>query len=269
MPQCRRASRRRRPERPGARGFLLLTVMVLLFVVTLMVGWGIRRATMQSRIAEFRIEDYRLHHERLGLIAIAERWMRQEDPESLEAHAVSPERAYWATLPNDAELQIGVADGQGLLSGRTEASTGEIHEAMVDALTRIPPGRNDLIRDVGPPSVSLRAAPDEVLLALAAGDERVAEMLEDLRRDLPKDDNALRIELNRGDLDVALANRLSTLLTVEPTLWRLDAEVTDEHGTRRYQILIEFRGNRVLTHSCRMLPPTDENDRRRRDRGRR
>ena len=89
----------------------MLTILVLLFVITLMIGWGLRRATMQSRLANYRIDDYRLHHERLGLIAIAERWMRQEKLENLEEHAVSDRPAYWATLPNDAEIVIRVTDG--------------------------------------------------------------------------------------------------------------------------------------------------------------
>lgn len=265
---------RRGGGRRGARGFgrgaerggfLLLTIMVLLFVATLMVGWGLKRATMQSRITDLRVEDYRLHHERMGLIAIAERWMGQEKVETLEEHATSSGRhAYWATLPNDVEISIAVADGQGTLCGRTDAVVGNIKDAMLDALTRIPPGMNDLIRDVGPVKVSLRAAPDAVLRAVAADDASVVKTLEKLRADLPESDDELRTRLTREDFDTELSNRLIQLLTVEPTLWRLDAEVRDEYGLRRYQIMMEFRGNRTLTHACRMLPQTEEDRRDRR-----
>ena len=253
-------------HRTQERGFLLLTVMVLIFVVTLMVGWGLKRATMQSRIADLRIEDYRLHHERLGLIAIAERWMRQENPDSLAQSATSSRPAYRATLPDDTRIAILVRDGQSTLCGRVDAAIGTTREFMLDALTRIPPGASDQIRDVGPLKVSLPHASDETLLALAGGDERAFTALERLRDDPPENDQKLTLELNRADLEETPLNRLSTLVTVEPTLWRLVADVRDQHGSRRYEILIEYRANRLITHTCRSLPVPGGDSRERRGR---
>ena len=247
-----------RPSEPSARGFVLLTVMVLIFVATLMVGWGLKRATMQSRIADIRIEDYRLHHERLGLIALGERWMRQESPESLIKESQGSAASYVATLPDDTEISIHVEDGQDLLLSRVELSDPVVKQFLLDALTRIPPGESSLIRSVGPAPVSLRDADDMVLEAIAGDDDKALGFMKKCRDDPPDDDNKLKLEINRADFEDVMTNRLTQLLTVKPTLWRLLADVRDEHGSRRYEILIEFQGNQPKTHSCRIIPTTDE-----------
>ena len=96
---------------------------------------------------------------------------------------------------------------------------------------------------------------------MAGGDESVVEVLRDLRAELPETNRELATKLQRGDFDAELISRLANLLTVEPVLWRLDAVVTDEYGSRRYQILMEYEGNRTITHSCRMTPMTEEDRR--------
>lgn len=236
-----------------ARGFVLLTVMVLIFVATLMIGWGLKRTEMQSRFVDLRIEDYRLHHERLGLIAMAQRWMRQEDPDSMIKESESGAASYVATLPDDTEISLHVEDGQALLLSRVELLDPVVKKFLLDALTHIPPDATALTRPVGPPSVSLRNADDTVLEALAGGDERAMAFMKKMQSALPDDDQKLKLEINRADLDDVMTNRLTQLLTVKPTLWRLMADVRDEHGSRRYEILSEFQGTQVKIHSCRIV----------------
>lgn len=258
-----------RPRRDA--GFVLLTVMVLIFVATLMIGWSLKRTTMQSRIADLRVQDYRLHHERLGLIALGERWMRRETPESLLEESKKPGASYVANLPDDTQIWIELEDGQDRLLTRTENEDPVVKGFLLDAMTLIPPGASDQIRSVGPPQVSLEAADDMVLHAVAGNDPDGINLIKKLLANPPTDDDKLELEINRANIGDELTNRLVQLLTVRPTLWRLMAEVRDREGSRRYEILIEFQGNQVKTHSCRILPERDEDSPRqkRNDRNRR
>lgn len=263
----REPSSRDAPPREEA-GFVLLTVMVLIFVATLMVGWSLKRTTMQSHMADLRIQDYRMHHERLGLIALGERWMRGESPESLLKEAKKKGPAYVATLPDDTQISIRLEDGQDKLLSRTEGEDSVVRDFLLDSLTLMPPGSEREIRDVGPPAVSLDAADDTVLWAVTGGAENGMTVIKRLRANLPEDDKKLELEINRSNIGEELTNRLVKLLTVRPTLWRLIAEVRDRQGSRRYEILIEFKGNQTKTHSCRLLPQDDDDDPRSRSRNR-
>lgn len=258
----------RRPTRARRRAFLMLTVMVLFFVATLMITWGLQRLSMQSRIAEMRLDDYRLHHERLGLMALAERWLIREDAESLKDLSEATRAAYVASLPNDVEVTMYARDAQGLLCSRVE-DAGSAQGMLLDALRRIPPGRSDLIRAHGPVGISVEAAPIEVLEAIAGENGAVLELLMRLRDEPPEDERGLDTEISREMFEEEnLPQKLDILLTAPTTLWRLDTEVRDRRGSRRYEILIELIGNRPKTHTCRLLSDA-EIERRGRQRDRR
>jgi hypothetical protein len=227
------------------RGFLLIAVLVLLTITVLMSAWILQRVTTQALVGERRIRGYVEHHELLGVRALALHWISRQDVRGeLAELAKRGEVGYRAELPNDTVVTMSVADGQGAILSRVEdMPTAEIRGRIVRALRRLPPDRPELTRGMGPLKVSVRAASDEVLEALAGDDDVVARVLAEARRAVDEDDGDLVRRLNTAGLDQQQSQEIMALVTMSPTLWRLDVEVRDDVGSRRYEVLALTEGN--------------------------
>jgi len=246
------------------RGFLLVTVLLLLIIAVLMTTWVLRRTTMQSLVAQRRYHSYTEHHELLGMRALADRWIKQQGVDLAELAERGGE-IYRADLPNGSVVTMAIADGQGRLLARVEDVESDAARArLVRALRRLPPDRPDLVRAFGPAKVSVASAPDEVIDAIAGDDDVLARVLADVRVSEPENDGDLIQQLNSADYEQAEVQELTQLLTVSPTLWRLDVDVRDERGTRRYEILALTEGNIPLVVDSRPAPVDDRVDNRRR-----
>jgi hypothetical protein len=244
---------------PGSRrGFLLVTVAGMVALCVIMVTWGLQRAALRNTIAEQRVESYRAHHEREGLRALAMRWLsRQETQQALPALAEDGGVAYRAELPDEAVVTMRVGFAQGTILARVDAAESTmVRERLIDALRRLPPDRPDLVRAYGPERTDLRAAPREVLEALAGPGSAAVDALLAMRDEPPPDRGQLMSTLLSAGVDGEDARELVRVVGIRSSLWTLEATLLDRMGERRYRLLIETFGNEVVVYEIERIPTT-------------
>lgn len=245
------------------RGFLILAVMGLLIIAVAAIGWSIQRTTFASATVDLRIQGYRDHHEVQGLKAIVARWFSMRETRAAvkdrtRRGLVEPD--YIADLPNDTTIRLWLTDGQGTILARLDGVPSiQTQELLLEALRRIPVDRDDLVRRHGPAPTSLWSAAPETLLAFAGGDPGLAGALERMAADDPPRDNGefVRRLMAEGFAEQR-ARDLTLVLTLEPTLSRVDAEVTDAFGTRRYAVLVGEQDGLPRIYECRRLTGQEE-----------
>lgn len=234
--------------------------MALLIVAVAAIGWSIQRTTFASHAVDLRIQNYRDHHEIQGIKAIVARWFREVQPPAkrrAEGESATPE--YYAKLPNHTIITLRLTDGQGTILARLDnVPSIQTQELLLGALRSTPVDREDLIRRHGPPATSLVAAPPEVLLAFADDDPKLALALQAMQTDLPKDNGDFVRRLMAAGFPEQRARDLTLVLTMTPTLSRVDAEVTDELGTRRYALLVGQQDGLPRIYDCRRLVGMEE-----------
>ncbi len=244
------------------RGFLLITVMALLIVVIATIGWCVQRSLYASHAVDVRIQNYRDHHEVQGLKAIVSRWYasretRQAASDRARAGEDPPE--YRAELPNRTAIVLRLTDGQGTILARLDnVPSIQTQEAILNALREIPSDRDDLVRRCGPPTISLQAAPSEVLLALAGGDAELASALEAMKASLPRDNGEFVRRLMAAGFEEQRARDLTLVITMDPSIWRVDAEVIDAEGSRWYALLVGEQDGLPRIYECRRLVGREE-----------
>jgi len=244
------------------RGFLMLAVMTLLVIAIATIAWTLQRTTFTSRAVDIRIQSYRDHHEIQGLKAIAARWFgmketRQFISEMNKIGVEAPE--YRAELPNDTVITMRLSDGQGTILARIdEVNSIQTQEMLLEAIRHIPGERGDLLRRHGPPHTSFAGAPPEVILAFAGGDRQLAEVLTSMQQDLPLDNGDFVRKLMAAGYTEQQGRDLTLVLTLTPVLARIDAEVEDNLGTRRYVLLVGEQDGLPRIYECRRLEGREE-----------
>ncbi len=245
--------------RPGLRasrpGFVFLTVLLMLAVAAIILGVAMQRSNMHAAITQRQIDGYIEHHELLGIRDYAKNWLdRQSDAGKLASYAESGEVAHRFALDEGTVLRIYVTDGQGtVLRGLSTVPNLETRRWLAGVLARIPQDRTDLTRRSGPAQVSIRSAPDEVLLAIAGGNQELFSALVSARGKEVKNPVELLQVLDRAGVDANVGQTLSRHLVVEPTLWRLNVEAVHQEGIRRYTLLAEKRQNVTQMHEWRAV----------------
>lgn len=238
----------------SAGGYVFLIVLVFLVVASIITAAALRRAGMQAVLAEDQFNSYLRHHELQGVRAIADVWLLRNDAAELEKHANTGEPVT-KQLVEDTLYRIYVQDGQGTVLNNLIGISGSVPQTwLVEMLSRLPPDRPDLTRAVGPWQLSLRAAPDEVLEAMAGGDPALAIALRQARDDEVSDASALIDVLQEGGADVLAAQAIARNVTFKPSLWRIDIEVERiPDPIRRYVLLVEKARNLPRTLEWRAL----------------
>jgi hypothetical protein len=243
----------------------MVALMAMLIVIVAAIGWSIQRTLFASKAVDLRIQSYRDHHEVQGLKAIVARWFSA--PETRKALSEKPDAAsgplappeYHAKLPNDTVIRLRLVNGQGTILARLDnVPSIQVQELLLSALREIPVDRDDLIRRHGPATTCLAAAPAEVLLALAGGDPGLAEVLTQMQADPPRDAGEMVRRIMDAGFTETQGRELTLVLTLQPTLSRVDAEVTDEFGTRRYALLVGEQDGLPSIYECRRLVGREE-----------
>lgn len=239
-PDPRRPGRRspgpRRPRRAD-RGFVMLAVLMLTVIAVLAVGAMLTRLSVQTAVVERRIDDYRAHHDMLSVKAVVERWMQSANLSTNREDFLAPAFGAMRTeLPGGRLLTVRLVDGQGTApTTLAEAQTPEARARLEDVLARLPADRPDLVRRIGPPRISLRAAPDEVVRAIAAGEPALEQFLRELRDQRVANVSNFAVQAaNRLGLQPEETAEILQILDFQPTLYRIDAAVADEQGLRSY-----------------------------------
>lgn len=244
----------------GPRGFAFLLLLSMLVVAAIVVATGLRRASAHALLVEKQLEGYRRHHEMLGIRDYIRTWIGRpkNDAAQLTQFAAAGEPVHRLVLDHTVVVLISVQDGQGtVLRNLADVSNAEMRRWLVELLGRLPRDRPDLTRRSGPPHISLRHAPDEVLDALAAYDPRTSEALREARDRGVANPTELQMLLTRAGVETMLAQAVMKYITFEPSLWRLNVEVVYPDRVNRYTLLAEKRANISSLHEWRPVPDSE------------
>lgn len=250
MTAAARTAHPRAPRRRERRGFVFLMVLMLLIVGATMIAWSMSRITLQNKVAALQIDEYRRHHELMGLRDIVQHFASDRDHrDMLDDFATTAGIAHQIELPTGELISLIVHDGQGGVLSRLDANLAPDQRArLIDILARLPVNRPHLFRRVGPYGISFRAAPEEVIWAIVGENTQLGSTLLDLRSDPEQQD------LTAGSFSQELMARghtneevqdLQSIFTFTPSIFRIDAEVEDDRGVRRYVLTLERVGNIV------------------------
>lgn len=235
-------TRAAKSERPA---FVFLMVIMLIAVAVTLISAGFARTMLSARAAEMQLDAYRRHHEMLGVRDTVFNFLRGKNEEDLAIIAASGQAAQRIELDDGVTLRITVADGQGslLLTNVDEIQNEEEREWLLQALTYLPRDRfHDFTRRAGPIRISLRGAPDPVLLAAALGDTRMAEALADAREEEPESQAQLIRELRGRGFAERECTTTAARFDFEPKLWLFQIEAFHPGLGRgfRYDVLAEL-----------------------------
>lgn len=236
------------------RAFAFLTVLMLMGVAAVILGVALQRASLRSAITQRQLEGYRQHHEMLGIRDYAELWLGRKEQESpkLKEFAESGEVAHRLALDDGVVLLFTIADGQGTalrsLAGIQNAAT---RRWLVGVLSRLPKDQPRFTRRSGPPQISLRSAPDEVLAAIAGENAELYSALVTARGRDVKSAEEIQQSLERSGVELGVAQMVGNYLVSEPSLWRLNVEAVHPDGIRRYTLLAEKQANLIRVHEWR------------------
>lgn len=241
-------------------GFAFLLMLMMIAVAGILVGAALQRSAASSAITARQIEGYQRHHEMLGIRDYTESWLGKTEnkPEQLAEYARSGEVAHRLVLDNRIVILISVMDGQGTVLRSLANVTNQDHRRwLVEVLSRLPLNRPDLTRRSGPHQISLNAAPDEVLEALAGFDPKVSAGLRDARDRGASNVTDLQNALQRRNVEDLVTHALSQYVTFTPSLWRLNVEVVYPDHVNRYTLLAEKKANLTKLHEWR---PVEESE---------
>lgn len=235
-------------------GFVFLVVLMMLVISGIVIAAALNRSGMQSLVVEDQLDSYTRYHELQGVRSIADVWLLRHDTEFLKRNA-NTGLPVTTELIDETVYRIYVQDGQGTVLSNLLNLTGSVPQTwLVEMLGRLPPDRPDLTRAVGPWQVSLRAAPDEVIEAMAAGDPAVALALRSARDEEVANVSDLLAALDREQAPGLTAQAIARNLTFDPTLWRIDVEADRPPAPlRRYVLLVERVRNVPRTLEWRVL----------------
>lgn len=231
-------------------------VLLLMVVAVATIGWSITRTRTQTAVVAMQLNEYQRHHEMLGVRAIVRDWLNDPDVrESLPINAATGEIAHVLELPTGELVSLTVLDGQGTALARLDIAMNDNQRALlIDILSRLPRDDPRFTRGFGPIKISLRGAPQEVLLAAARGDYDLANTLDDLR---------VRPDLNRAQLLTELRNagytagegqELLSVFDLNTILWRVNVEVVSDRALNRYTLLAQVEGNIAEILEWQALP---------------
>lgn len=241
------------------RGFVFVMVLALIGVATITLASAIRRATLQGQLAQMQIEGYERHHEMQGVKALVQMYLFRQDAQDLRDLASSGTPVQTIRFDNAKTIRLYVQDGQGtVLRNLMEVDDAEGQRFLEATLSRLPPGRLDLTRLSGPWKVSLAAAPDEVLVAIAGDDPSLASALIAARDEEVGNTGEMLQMLDSHGVETVTAQAVSRNLDFEPFVWRIDVEVIDRRGDRYYSTMASRRGNLPRILEWHTLNRSDE-----------
>ncbi len=248
----------------SGRGFVLPMVILTALVASLVVGVAMQRHAAQELLARRQVEEYRRHHDMLGAQAIIRFWLSRKQNNELADMAQQKRPAHRFALPGGLRITMWLEDGQGLAKADlTDVFPQEKRDWFGAVLARLPVGRGDLVRRVGPPEISVNSAPREVLAALRADDASFAELVIGERDRARLTQSTMSQLLERSGFTATEIGEVARVVTYDTTLWRLRVEAEeDDRSIRTFTALVETRAgvmgvNMPALHEWREETPSE------------
>ncbi len=245
----------RSKTRAPSRGFIFLLVLMVMVVGVIVIGVALGRSATQSALAQSRYDEYKRHHEVFGIRDIVLEWVQRPGiREKMLDYSRQRLPAYDIVLPSGDTISLSVRDGQGTVkTALTGAMNAESNFYFHDIVARLPPDRPDLERRVGPMTISLFGAPDEVLRAVGENNDQLTQLLIAMR-DEPSMDAAKFTNALQATGFADKTSVLSQVLTFAPSLYEIRARVNDSKAVRRYRLLVQMDGNMPSIKHTTIVP---------------
>lgn len=245
-------SARRQPAR-AARAYALPLVILVALAASLAIGIVLSRHADSHLAVNRQVLLYRDHHRQMGMQELIDRWcVTVVTRGSIRDQLGNGGLAFELVLPNGVTAKIYFEDAQGaaLEDLRVLHGPDAAYARRLVKLLDEQPGTDEslarLYRQFGPAKLSVHTAEPAVLEALAqvivpqGGDgRRFVHTLIDRRdrSDLnPSDIRAIAIESGLSGDEAAAAEMM---LTTQPSLWRVTAEITGQGIRQRAQGIVE------------------------------
>lgn len=234
------------------RGFVLALVLMLMLAGSLALATAFQRQGVQRRVVNQQLLEYRRHHQMFGVRAIVGKWLREQSVAGLAQMAGEEDRSkeipfdHAFELPEDVRVYVNVIDGQGAVLTDLRSVPNAMREQYEELLDRLPEDVPNLTRSVGPPEISINAAPREVIEGLIEGDSgRFATRLLRARDRRPIDQEEFDRAIRVTNVDEDDRAGLYALTTFQPELWQAVIDVVDEQGIRRFRMTLLQETGRI------------------------
>ena len=241
------------------RAFALAVVILLGAVVVIMSGVMIQRHGASRLNVDQELAAYQAHHAGRGLTEATWAWVQTIPSDGVRKMISAEGHAFDLILDDATVIRVTLEDAQGSILVNPDELSSRDRDQMAGVLLELQQAGNipdSYLRQVGPVKISAMTAPPELLRALASHvtegdgdvDEFVDIVLEARLEDGFKDLDVTQA-MSKADFSTSANSRLRRLLTAEPTLWKVRAEITPR-GARRptdaYEGIaqIETRGGR-------------------------
>lgn len=230
----------------GERGYALIFVTLIMIVVGLAVGLLMDRVSSSQAASVRRVQQYKQHHFRSAVMELCTGWVRTAVPRSGSVFGAigGDGRAFAIEVSDGRRLRVEMRDGQASALSNTQGLAREDARLAERILEQIrfmeleDEAGEGWTRPAGPLAVSLRSAPvdlvEAVLAAVVDLDEAdsLAARLDDERRnsDAGLTSTSFSTMLEDTSMDEGERAQVRRLLTVEPTLFEIEAVLTDRRG---------------------------------------
>lgn len=223
------------------RAFALPLVILLVLVAGLTVATLMERHGTSYRAISRQVSNYKNHHRSAGIKECILRWLSTSRGR-LESSIAEDGHAFTMIVPGRGEIRVFFRDAQGAILTDASQLVGSKRQFLEDAnflISQIPVESRPegLLRPVGPPEISVSAAPAVVIQALCiavCADERAGTLAANAilsRRSQGKFEGTnIQAVLAEVSLDEPVKRDLASLLVVQPKLYEVVAETFDSSG---------------------------------------
>jgi len=238
------------------RAFALPLVVLLSLVVGVLAAAMLERLSAQRLIVQRQLALYHQHHLGRGVREVLSAWFNTLRGENINELFTRGTQALELTLEDGNSFKVYIADGQGALlaspAGLASGQNAADALGCLNALLSSGRARPEMLRTVGPLTVSIQSAPPEVLQAVldyatdgSAPEDKIAVLVE-ARAERTLTDADLNTALAGLDEDaMQIAKRI---LTARPELLRLTVGLYGRDPfTRREQLVEKYNAFYLLS----------------------
>jgi hypothetical protein len=233
--------------RTQRRAFVMPLVLLALVVVGLGVGVSMSRFAAETRVVERQLRAYHEHHAGMGLQEAIGAWLKQQTGRAI-ADVIDPltGHAMDIELADGSIVSVYLRDGQGTaLADLSALPSNQVDEAGVIlrnlATTMSASDYLRFTRSVGPSSISVNAATEPVIraVAMAITNDRAEDLANEIIRTRARSGTVTRQDINTAVGAAGLTNEQRTQAL---RLFATDVELKGGRGLDRGKLLSRYGG---------------------------